>query len=134
MPQAARYASPLRHFDLPYIIGPLGGALETPTAFLHETSTAPLFTRLRALDSYRFRYDPWLRASYMKARCVLGVAPYVRDLLQHIPLHRFEPVLELGIDALAPRQPRPFENGRIRLLHVGRGTRTKGLRDGSAPL
>ena len=43
MPQAARYASPLRHFDVPYIIGPLGGALETPEAFRNEASTAPLY-------------------------------------------------------------------------------------------
>jgi hypothetical protein len=38
MPQAARYASPLRHFDLPYIIGPLGGALDTPDAFRAEVA------------------------------------------------------------------------------------------------
>jgi hypothetical protein len=36
MPQAARYASPLRHFDVPYVIGPLGGALDTPEAFRAE--------------------------------------------------------------------------------------------------
>ncbi len=129
MPQAARYATPLRNFEIPYLVGPLGGALETPAAFQHESTGAPLFTRLRALDAYRFRYDPWLRASYMKADCVLGVAPYVRDVLADIPLRRFQPVLELGIDELAPQMPRPFENGRIRLLHVGRGVRTKGLRD-----
>jgi len=129
MPQAARYATPLRHFDIPYLIGPLGGALETPAAFRDEVAGAPLVTRLRALDAYRFRHDPWLRASYMKADCVLGVAPYVRDVLADIPMRRFEPVLELGIDELAPETLRPYETGRIRLLHVGRGVRTKGLRD-----
>ncbi len=129
MPQAARYATPLRHFDIPYVIGPLGGALDTPAAFRHEMASAPLFTRLRALDGYRFRHDPWLRASYMKADCVLGVAPYVRDVLANIPIRHFAPVLELGIDELAPETSRPFESGRLRLLHVGRGVRTKGLRD-----
>ena len=129
MPQAARYATPLRHFDIPYIIGPLGGALETPVAFRDEVSGAPFFTRLRALDAYRFRHDPWLRASYMNADCVLGVAPYMRDVLADIPMRRFEPVLELGIDEVAPETPRQYEPGRIRLLHVGRGVRTKGLRD-----
>lgn len=129
MPQAARYATPLRHFDIPYVIGPLGGALDTPAAFREEAGSAPLFTRLRALDSFRFRHDPWLRASYANAACVLGVAPYVQDVLADIPLRRFEPMLELGIDGLAPVSARPLEPGRLRLLHVGRGVRTKGLRD-----
>ncbi len=129
MPQAARYPSPLRHFDVPYIIGPLGGALVTPAAFRAEAGTAPMFTRLRSLDAWRFRHDPWLRASYAGAACVLGVAPYVRDILRDIPLQRFEPVLELGIDGVEPATLLPHKEGRLRLLHVGRGVRTKGLRD-----
>ena len=129
MPQAARYASPLRHFAIPYVIGPLGGALDTPEAFRAEAGSAPLFTRLRALDAFRFRHDPWLRASYSRAACVIGVAPYVRDVLVAVPLQRFEPVLELGIDNIAPAAPRPQTPGLLRLLHVGRGVRTKGLRD-----
>lgn len=129
MPQAARYPSPLRHFDIPYVIGPLGGALETPTAFSEEVGSAPLFTRLRTLDGWRFRHDPWLRQSYAKAACVLGVAPYVKELLADVPLRRFEAVLELGIDDLAPPVTRSLHPGVLRLLHVGRGVRTKGLRD-----
>ncbi|MEP5008375.1 glycosyltransferase, partial [Roseobacter sp.] len=127
--QAARYASPLRHFDVPYIIGPLGGALNTPDAFRDEAASAPLFTRLRALDQMRFRYDPLLRASYSGAACILGVAPYVRDVLRDVPLRRFEPVLELGIDDVAPKVARPQTPRFMRVLHVGRGVRTKGLRD-----
>ncbi|MFK7764544.1 MAG: glycosyltransferase family 4 protein [Roseobacter sp.] len=129
MPQAARYASPLRHFDIPYVIGPLGGALDTPEAFRAEASSAPLFTRLRALDQFRFRHDPWLRASYSRAACVLGVAPYVRDVLSDVPLRRFEPMLELGIDDVAPAKERVCKPGHLNILHVGRGVRTKGLRD-----
>lgn len=129
MPQAARYPSPLRHFPLPYVIGPLGGALDTPAPFRAEAGSAPLFTRLRDLDGFRFRRDPWLRASYAGAACVLGVAPYVRDILSAIPLKRFESVLELGIDDVEPLRPEPRAPGPLRLLHVGRGVRTKGLRD-----
>ena len=129
MPQAARYASPLRHFDIPYIIGPLGGALETPETFKEEVSSAPIFTRLRNLDRFRFRHDPWLRDSYSRAACVLGVAPYVEDILSDIPLRRFEPVLELGIDAIEQQAARAMDPGRLKVLHVGRGVRTKGLRD-----
>ncbi|MEQ9259276.1 MAG: glycosyltransferase family 4 protein [Roseovarius sp.] len=129
MPQAARYPSPLRHFAIPFVIGPLGGALETPEAFRAEASSAPLFTRLRALDRWRFRHDPWLRASYSGAACVLGVAPYMREVLGDVPLRRFEPVLELGIDDVAPPRARAGVEGQMRVLHVGRGVRTKGLRD-----
>lgn len=129
MPQAARYASPLRHFDVPYVIGPLGGALDTPQAFRAEAASAPMFTRLRALDGLRFRHDPFLRESYERAACILGVAPYVRDVLADIPMRRFEPVLELGIDGVAVDARRTQVAGEMRVLHVGRGVRTKGLRD-----
>lgn len=130
MPQAARYSSPLRHSDIPFVIGPLGGSLDTPAGFRAEAGSAPLFTRLRALDAWRFRHDPALRASYARAALVLGVAPYMRDQLAAIPLRRFEPLLELGVDDLAPlRPPAQPAPGTLKLLHVGRAVRTKGLRD-----
>jgi glycosyltransferase involved in cell wall biosynthesis len=129
MPQAARYPSPFRGLGLPFVIGPLGGALDAPEAFRSECGTAPGFTRLRALDALRFRRDPWLRASYGEAAAVLGVAPYVRDVLAATPIKRFETVLELGVDDLAPEVERRPTEGSLRLLHVGRGVRTKGLRD-----
>jgi glycosyltransferase involved in cell wall biosynthesis len=130
MPLAARYASPLRHFRLPYLIGPLGGTLETPPAFRAETGSAPLFTRLRRLDRLRFDFDPALRETYRQAAVVLGVAPYIGRALDGIGLRRFEVELELGIDDL-PDLPsrRPAGPGGLRLLHVGRAVRTKGLRD-----
>jgi glycosyltransferase involved in cell wall biosynthesis len=129
MPQAVRYATPLRHFDIPYVLGPLGGALETPPSFRGEAKSASLFTRLRALDSWRLRHDPWLRRGYRKAALVLGVAPYMEDTLKSVRLAQFEPVLELGIDALAPAPDPRAPSDPLRLLHVGRGVRTKGLRD-----
>ena len=129
MPQAVRYPTPLRHFPIPYVIGPLGGALDTPAAFRADGGPTPLFTRLRALDTLRLRHDPGLRASYSRAALVLGVAPYMRDVLAPVPLRRFAPMLELGIDTLAPPiQRNPPADG-LRLLHVGRAVRTKGLRD-----
>lgn len=128
MPQAMRYATPLRGHGLPYVIGPVGGALDTPQGFEAEIAGAPWFTRLRALDKLRFRYDPWLRGSYSGAAALLGVAPYVREVLRDVPLQRYENVLEFGIDSLPARPARSNGPG-LRLLHVGRGVRTKGLRD-----
>ncbi len=129
MPQAARYTSPLRHFNMPYIIGPLGGALDTPAAFRKEAGSAPLFTRLRALDQMRLKYDPWLRGSYSGAACILGVAPYMREVLSDVPLRQFESMLELGIEEVSIAGTRMPASGTMRVLHVGRGVRTKGLRD-----
>jgi glycosyltransferase involved in cell wall biosynthesis len=130
MPQAARYPSPLFGTSLPYVIGPLGGTLETPAAFRAEASSAVWFTRLRALDALRLRNDPWLRRSYAGADLLLGVGPYMRDILGTIDLKRFEPLLELGVSDL-PSLPKRQTDQRagLKLLHVGRGVRTKGLRD-----
>ena len=128
MPQGARYATPLRGHGLPYVVGPLGGSLTTPPAFAGEAGSAAWFTRLRGLDALRLRYDPWLRAGYAQADLVLGVAPYMREVLAAVPLRRYESVLELGVDDVAPERPMRAP-GPIRLLHVGRGVRTKGLRD-----
>ncbi|KFE33572.1 glycosyltransferase family 4 protein [Thioclava atlantica] len=128
MPQAMRYATPLRGYGLPYVIGPLGGSLSTPPAFAVEAGRAKWYTRLRGLDRLRLRFDPALRASYSDAALVLGVAPYIRDQLAPVPIHAYENVLELGVDGAAPERP-ARSDGPMRLLHVGRGVRTKGLRD-----
>lgn len=129
MPQAARYASPLTRSGIPHVIGPLGGGLDTPPGFVNEMGASAWYTRLRRFDRTRLRFDPWLRRSYREANLVLGVAPYMRDVLSSIALKRFEPVLELGIDALAEDVVRQAGTDRLKLLHVGRGVRTKGLRD-----
>lgn len=129
MPQGARYPIPLRGHGVPYVVGPLGGSLETPKAFRSEAKSAAWFTKARALDHWRFRNDPWLRRSYADAALVLGVAPYVNDILSDIQLRRFETVLELGVQDIPPAPQRDGEKSEIKLLHVGRGVRTKGLRD-----
>lgn len=128
-PSAPRYYTALRKFDIPYVIGPVGGALETPQAFKHESASEAWFTKLRFVDQLRFKYDPWLRAGYSRAAMVLGVAPYVRDVLRAVPMQRFESFLGIGVDGVSDvaREVRP--TGPIRLLHIGRGVRTKGLRD-----
>lgn len=128
-PLALRYASPAARFGIPYVLGPHAGSLPTPAGFAAECRSAPLFTRLREIDRFRLEADPWLRRSFAGAACVIGVAPYVRDLLASIPLRRFEVMSELGVDApLPPLRARDGAPG-LRLLHVARAVRTKGLRD-----
>ncbi len=127
-PIAARYPSPLQGTGIPYLVGPVGGGLPTPEGFRNEVTSASWFTRLRGLDQFRFARDPWLRRSYGQAEAVLGVAPYVKDVLHLVPMKRFETMLELGVDNVPPFPARPPRGG-LRLLHVGRAVRTKGLRD-----
>lgn len=128
-PLALRYASPAHGFGIPYVLGPHGGSLPTPKAFTAECGSAPLFTRLRQIDGFRLEADPWLRRSFAGAACVIGVAPYVRDLLGSIAVQRFEVMTELGVDEpLPPVRARGDAPG-LRLLHVARAVRTKGLRD-----
>jgi glycosyltransferase involved in cell wall biosynthesis len=128
-PLALRYPSPATGFGIPYVLGPHGGSLETPPTFSGECRGAPAFTKLRSLDRYRLKADPWLRRSFAQAACVIGVAPYVRDLLGTVPVSRFEVLSELGIDEPLPNAERSYESGKLRLLHVARAVRTKGLRD-----
>lgn len=130
LPQAMRHRSPLRFFDIPYAIGPLGGSLATPPGMASEVrGDDPMLVRLRALDALRLRVDRPLRDSYEKAAVVLGVAPYVGDVLAGLSLKRFEVALERAGDPIAGPTCRPPQLGTLKLLHVGRVIRTKGLRD-----
>jgi glycosyltransferase involved in cell wall biosynthesis len=128
-PLALRYATPASGFGIPYVLGPHGGSLTTPAAFVEECRSAPLFTRLREVDRFRLEADPWLRRSFAGAACVIGVAPYVQDVLGTIPIKRFEVMSELGVDEPLPPPHRRSGGPGLRLIHVARAVRTKGLRD-----
>lgn len=129
-PLALRYPCPVVGLGIPVICGPLGGSLTTPKAFSHEFDTEPWYIKLRILDRWRLRYDPWLRRSYQEAEVVIGVAPYVRDLLAGIRIKRFEVMSETGVVSLPPLSSRPrCRAGELRLLFVGRVVRSKGVRD-----
>ncbi len=131
-PNGARYPSPLYGSGIPYLMGPIGGTLRTPEGFEEECNTSsPLFTKLRGLDSLRFKFDPLLRGTYKEAEIVIGSSAYVRDVLKDIPLKRFETQVEFGHDELGEDRPvRDRKPGELKMLHVGRTVRTKGLRDG----
>lgn len=129
-PLALRHACPAAGLGVPYIIGPLAGSLPTPEGFRGEVASGAWYTRLRALDGLRFRYDPLLRRGYAGASVVIGVAPYVAEILSPIPIQKFEIMSETGVHTLPDpidRSARP--PGPLRLLYVGRIVRTKGLRD-----
>jgi len=130
-PFAPRYPSPAVGLGVPFILGPVGGAVDTPPGFRAETEQhMAWYTQLRAFDRWRFRYDPWLRRTYAAADLVLGIAPYVAELLAPVPVRRLAYMHETGVEsvpaAVVRRRP---DVGRLRLLYVGRVVRTKGVRD-----
>jgi glycosyltransferase involved in cell wall biosynthesis len=132
-PVAMRYPSPLSGFDIPYVIGPVGGSLESPPGFAAD-DTAPWFVGLRSLDRVRLRRDPSLRHTYERAACVLGIAPYVQDALTGLNIRRFLAVSDVAISDLPDPVDRTSRTGPVRLLFVGRLIRTKGARDAIAAM
>lgn len=127
-PLGLRYPSPACGHGVPYLMGPLAGSLPTPAAFKATTPEKQWYRKFRALDNLRLRYDPWLTRSYIKAAAVIGVAPYVQDLLRHCAPARFEIMAETGVEEISstPKQP-PAQGEPLRLLFVGRLIRTKGI-------
>jgi glycosyltransferase involved in cell wall biosynthesis len=133
VPVAMRYPSPLRVSSIPYLIGPVGGSLESPPGF-RGLDSGPWYQRLRAIDGLRIRHDRSLRQSYERAAVVLGIADYVREFLDALSLDRFEVISETGLVAMPPADPPSVpatfsEAEPLRLLFVGRVIRTKGARD-----
>ncbi|MET4637664.1 glycosyltransferase family 4 protein [Mycetocola sp. 2940] len=129
VPVAMRYPSPAAGLGIPLILGPVGGSLSSPPAFVVEEGATPWYQRLRRLDDWRLRHDRLLRGTYESADCVIGVAPYVEEFLAGVRLQRFEIMSETAVHEVRPRIDRSTRAGPVRLLHVGRIVRTKGLRD-----
>jgi glycosyltransferase involved in cell wall biosynthesis len=128
VPLAMRYPSPVAGLGLPYLLGPVGGSLDSPAAFAGEDS-APWYVELRRLDAFRIRYDRQLRRTYAGAACVIGIAPYVEELLAPVGIQHFEAMSDTGVEQLPDPIDRSTRTGPLRLLYVGRMVRTKGARD-----
>jgi len=128
-PIAMRYPSPGAGLGIPFVMGPVGGSLTSPPGFAPEEGATSWYQRLRALDAWRMRHDRALRRTYESADVVVGVADYVRTFLADLRLKRFEIMSETAVQAVHDPVDRSMRTGPVRLLHVGRIVRTKGLRD-----
>lgn len=130
IPQAPRYASSLGRMAKRFVLGPVGGGLRVPEAFRTVVERSePFFSRLRNLDSLRFRHDPWLRATYEAADTILLTAPYMLDILPAEYHSKVEFLAETGIDADLYRDEPMFSSDKdeVTVLYVGRITPYKGL-------
>ncbi len=129
VPVAMRYPCPVAGLEIPYVVGPVGGSLTSPSEFRREEGSTAWYVDLRSFDAFRLRRDPLLRRSFRQAACVLGIAPYVAQSLADVGVARLELMSETGIDELAEATDRSGREGPVRLLYVGRLIRTKGARD-----
>lgn len=129
VPVAMRYPSPAMKLGIPLVVGPVGGSLESPAAFASEEGATPWWQRLRRADAWRMQHDPLLRATYESADLIVGVADYVREFLSGVSTQRIEIMSETAVEVLPAPVNRADRPGPVRLLHVGRIVRTKGLRD-----
>jgi len=129
-PMAMRYPSPCAGLNAPYIIGPVAGSLPTPDGFKNELGTEPAYARLRNLDGFRLRNDPWMRRTYESADLVICSSSYAATRLEHLNVRRIALETEVGVaDVVERRAVQNQQPGKLRMLHVGRVVRTKGLRD-----
>jgi glycosyltransferase involved in cell wall biosynthesis len=128
-PNGIRYAPATGPYTVPYIVGPQGGSLPTPEAFKDECGSAPLYSQLRNIDPVRIKYAPTYRASFQNADLLIGVGGYVEKILDSIELRSFKVTSEQGLKDMPPLRYDVGAKQALSILHVGRGVRTKGLRD-----
>lgn len=129
-PLALRYPSPASRTAFPYLVGPLAGSLSTPRGYEKFSTDRQWFRKLRHLDHLRIKFDPVLRASYSRAAALIGVAPYVKEILSDINLNRFEVMGETGVEQIASKTKKYPEGGaHLKILFVGRIIYTKGILD-----
>lgn len=127
-PLAMRYPSVLRHFPIPYIMGPIGGCLQYPHTFKPQSTNQPWYYKLREFDSLRLRHDPFLRKTYSSASIVVGVADYVQSVLEDIKLQKFVVCPEIA--AKIPQTANLMGSNaakRPEILTVGRLIYSKGV-------
>jgi len=134
-PLAPRYPSPLVSDALRptvrRVIGPVGGNLSTPLCVREHSPSAALRDWF---VERRLHGDTATALTYERADLVIGVAPYVSDVLREFRVRRFAFIPEMGFDALPGAVSKSTSTGPLRLVYVGRVIRTKGLEDGIAAL
>jgi glycosyltransferase involved in cell wall biosynthesis len=134
-PLAPRYPAPFTGVrlrpDTKRVIGPVGGSLGTPDSMRDEVKGGALRDWFVHPESVFNRSS---RATYAEADLVIGVAPYIADVLASYRVKRFAFMPEMGFETPCVGGRPEGPGGTLRLVYVGRIIRTKGLEDGIAAL
>ncbi len=129
---AGRHALPVAapRSGIPYVLGPVGGSLSSPTGFRRRH--APWYVGLRSIDSWRLRHDPLLRRSYQVPPACSPSAPNVLEQLEPLALRdvrscrRRDPRGAPGHRSQRSGRHRPPALRRSSHPHQGRSGRDRG--------
>lgn len=130
-PNAARFSSPFADARLdPHVrrvIGPVGGCLPTPAGMRKYCGASRARDWFVRPDSI---FNSHARRTYEVADLVVGMAPYVADVLRPFNVRRFAVLPDMGFEDLPSPRPAATPADALRFIYVGRLVRTKGLEDG----
>ena len=126
-PFAMRYPSPGADLGIPFIIGPSGGGLAIPKGLETKKTNSAWYTKLRKVDSFRLKYDPFLRNTFETADQILVASPHNKINLKFIHNNKYDFMSEMGVDQISFNRTRVGPRHQVNFLFVGRIVRTKGL-------
>lgn len=125
-----RYPSSLRHLDVPLVIGPVGGAEETPFGLWSTFGwRGSIIEGMRWLSNRLAALDPLVRQTYRRAAHILAVTEDTRRFLRRVVDSSRVSLLPLiGIDKRVGEEPigRPPSIDEVNVLFVARLIHWKG--------
>ncbi len=126
-----RYPSSLQDLhEVPYVLGPVGGAEEAPLPSWGSFGfRGMILETMRWLSNRVALADPWLRSTYRHAAIVLCVSPDSRAYLERGFGLEGRTLLmpSIGVESVGKADRVPGNSGRLRALFVGRLVHWKGV-------
>jgi glycosyltransferase involved in cell wall biosynthesis len=128
-----RYPGSLWKLDVPFVLGPVGGAEEIPLAFWRDFGAKGMLGEALRVASNRLALlDPLVRRTYRNADAVLAVSPQTAAYVKALP-ESPERVLLIPQSGVSPQEVfspdtrgRLSASGPVRVLFVGRLVHWKG--------
>ena len=123
-PSSFRYFSNLSKFNKPFVFGPTGGGLQTPTIIKEFFRTESKILKLRKFDQFLLN-TTFYKNHYRSADNILITLPYVKDILGDKFEDKYVEIFDTGINT-----DKHINNSKIsddhRICFVGRLTPYKG--------
>ncbi len=126
-PFSLRYPSPLLWTGKPLVVGPIYGGLRSPDVLREMAVREGALMKLRALDAWRMKWDPWLKRHFRQADRYVVSAPYVKNLLPSTCGDKTRIVSGVAVDRY-PSPSRGEDSGtKIQMIAVARLVPIKGI-------